>query len=157
MQTEVRKLLFRKFLLLIVYTLVYVYFMGFNWKIFTVSLNVDLGFGVVTFPPFIILFLLGFFIIGALSWVNYMTSLRKIIYELEQGAEVGQVRNQLFRTKVQEQLFDEKNINQLMKRMGIPEIQKKQEDLFLVLSDLNKKMDEKKEEINQPDNGQKDH
>jgi hypothetical protein len=157
MQTEVRKLLFRKFILLIVYTLVYIYFMGFNWKLFTVSLNVNLGFGAVTFPPFIILFLLGFFIIGALSWVNYMTSLRKIIYELEQGAEVGQVRNQLFRTKVQEQLFDEKNINQLMKKMGIPELRKKQEELFLVLSDLNKKLDEKKEEINQPDNGQKDH
>jgi hypothetical protein len=157
MQTEVRKLLFRKFLLLIVYTLVHVYFMGFNWKIFTVSLNVDLGFGVVTFPPFIILFLLGFFIIGALSWVNYMTSLRKIIYELEQGAEVGHVRKQLFRTKVQEHLFDEKNIKQLMKKMGIPEIQKKQEELFSVLSDLNKKLNEKKEEINQPDNSQKDH
>ncbi|MEA3477450.1 MAG: hypothetical protein U9R60_04670 [Bacteroidota bacterium] len=152
-----RKLLFKKFLLLIVYTLVYIYFLGFNWKVFTVSLNVNLGFGVVTFPPFIVLFLLGFFIIGALSWVNYMTSLRKIIYELEQGVEVGQVRNQLFRKKMQEQLFDEENINQLIKKMGILDLQKKQEELSLILSELNKKLDETKEGINQPDNSQKDH
>ena len=151
-----RKLLFRKFLLFILYTLVHIYFMGFNWKIFTLSLDVNLGFGVVNFPPFIVLFILGFFIIGALSWVNYITSLRKIIYELEQGAEMGQSRNQIFRTKLQEQLFDEKNIEQLKKKVGILEIGKKQEELFTMLSDPKKKPEKRNEEISQSDQSQKD-
>lgn len=142
MQTEVRKLLFRKFLLLFLYTLVHAYFIGFNWKVFIISLDVNLGFRMVTLPPFLILFLLGFIIIGALSWVNYMTNLRKIIYELEQGAENGKEKNQLFKRKVQEQLFDEKNVDLLVKKMGILEFGKKQEELFLLLSDLKKKLDE---------------
>lgn len=141
-----KKLLFRKSLPLILYTLVYIYFIGFNWKIFTVSLNVNLGFGMVKFPPFLILFFLGFIIIGALSWVSYVTNLRKIIFELEQGAEIGKMKDQLLRSKVQEQLVDEKNIALLMKRMGLPELREKQEELFRMLSDLKTNL-EKSEHI----------
>lgn len=145
-----KKLLFRKSLPLILYTLVYIYFIGFNWKIFTVSLNVNLGFGMVNFPPFIILFLLGFIIIGALSWLGYVTNLRKIIFELEQGAEIGKMKDQLLRSKVQEQLVDEKNIALLMKKMGLPELREKQEELFRMMSDLKNNL-EKSEHIK--DNG----
>lgn len=145
-----KKLLFRKSLPLILYTLVYIYFIGFNWKIFTVSLNVNLGFGMVNFPPFIILFLLGFIIIGALSWLDYVSNLRKIIFELEQGAEIGKMKDQLLRSKVQEQLVDEKNIALLMKKMGLPELREKQEELFRMMSDLKNNL-EKSEHIK--DNG----
>ncbi|MEA1896812.1 MAG: hypothetical protein U9N53_04025 [Bacteroidota bacterium] len=150
-----KKLLFRKSLPLILYTLVYIYFIGFNWEVFTVSLNMNLGFGMVKFPPFIILFLLGFIIIGTLIWVSYVTNLQKTIFELEQGAEIGKMKDQLLRSKVQEQLVDEKNVALLMKKMGLPEIQEKQGELFQMLSELKKKL-EKREHLNQTGTSQKD-
>jgi len=55
----IKNLLLKKFIPLFIYSFAYVYYMIFNWKVFVVSLNVNLGFGVVSVPPSIIFFLLG--------------------------------------------------------------------------------------------------
>ncbi|MFO7935302.1 MAG: hypothetical protein R6U78_14630 [Bacteroidales bacterium] len=139
-----RKLLFKNSILLIIYILVSVYFAIFNWQIFTVNLNVDLGFGVVTFPPFIMLFLLGFVIIGILSWMNYNSGLRRMIYELESGLEMGKMKERLTGGRVRELLTDDKNLELLKSRLGITEIRKKQEEITTILSDLKKAGQEQK-------------
>jgi len=142
---EVRTLILKKFALLIFYTLIHIYLLVFNWNTFILSLKVNLGFGVLKFPPFIVPFLVGFLIILALSWVNYMNSLRKIIAELEEGVQLGQDRNQLVRKKIKEHLTEEKSMEQLKNRMGIAEIQKKQEEMTRLLSALQAKLDKKDE------------
>ena len=139
-----RKLLFKNSILLIVYILVSAYFAIFNWQIFTVNLNVDLGFGVVTFPPFIMLFLLGFVIIGILSWMNYNSGLRRMIYELESGLEMGKMKERLTGGRVRELLTDDKNLELLKSRLGITDIRKKQEEITTILSDLKKAGQEQK-------------
>jgi hypothetical protein len=114
--------------------------MIFNWKIFTIILNVDLGFGVVKLPPFIILFLLGFFLIGILSWISYVSSLQKTIYELEQGVELGKMKDKLIQNKVREQLLNPSQIDELKKKMGIAELGKQQEELVKVVSELSSRL-----------------
>lgn len=110
--------------------------MIFNWGVFTISLNINLGPGSLQLPPFIILFLLGFIIIGILSWSNYVSNLQKIIYELEHGVELGKMRNKLVRNKFQEELMKDENIEALRKKLGIEALQQKQKSLLLRFSEL---------------------
>ncbi len=138
-----KKVLLKSTILLILYTLAYLYFAIFNWQIFIVKLNINLGFGVVEFPPFIVLFLLGFIIIGILSWTNYNIRLRKMIYELEHGVEMGKIKDKLVSTKVREYLLEEKNLDLLKDKMGIREIQKKQEELTKLITDIKDKPEQK--------------
>ena len=130
-----KKIIVKKFLLLIIYTIINIYFMIFNWKVFTISLNVNLGPGSIQLPPFVILFLFGFVIIGILSWTNYVQNLQKIIYELEHGVELSKIREKLVRNKLQEQLMDEKNIEILRKKLGIDDIYRQQESLAKLISE----------------------
>ncbi len=153
--TDVKNLLLRKSLLLILYTLVYVYFMVFNWAVFTISLNINLGFGTVQLPPFIILFALGFIIIGVQSWVSYISSLQKIIFELQQGVEVGKMKDRLVKDKLKEMLTEEKNLEVLKREIGMEDLNKKQEELVRMLSELKSKF-EQSEEISRTDQSQTD-
>jgi hypothetical protein len=133
---KMKKLILRKFLLLILYTLIYLYFTLFNWEIFTVSLKINLGFAVVGIPPFIILFLLGFIIIGILSWVSYVSHLQKLIYELEHGIETREKKDIRIKEKVKAQLLTEENIKLLKEKTGIREIASRQEKLIAMMDEL---------------------
>jgi len=138
-----KNLLLKNSILLILYVLISAYLAIFNWKIFTVSLNIKLGLGEVSFPPFLGLFLLGFIIIAILSWMNYSTSLRKMIYELEHGVEIGKMKDKLAGSRVKDVLLDDRNLELLKSRMGIQELRKQQEEMTKILSEL-KKAQEKK-------------
>lgn len=139
---NMKKIILKKFLLLILYTVINIYFMIFNWKVFTLSLNVNLGPGSVRLPPFLILFLLGFIIIGILSWSNYVQNLQKIIYELEHGVELGKMRNKMISDKLQEQLADDKNLEVLRNKLGIADIQQQQESMTKLIQELQRNSDE---------------
>lgn len=138
-----KKVLFKSSILLILFTLASLYFAIFNWQIFIVRLNINLGFGVVKFPPFVFLFLISFLIMAILSWSNYMTRLRKMIYELEYGVEMGKVKEILTHKRIKELLIEEKNIDLLREKMGIEEIRKKQEELKKLIHELREKPEEK--------------
>ena len=92
---KMKFLLLRKFLWLILFTLIHVYFLVFNWELFKVMLNIDLGFGVIRLPPFVILFLTGFIIIGIQCWVSYLNNLRRIIYGLKRELETNKKERKL--------------------------------------------------------------
>jgi hypothetical protein len=77
-------LLFRKFIWVILFSLVHLWFMVFNWQLFITMLNVNLGVGVVRLPPFVVLFLTGFVILVIQSWTGYVSKLHRIIHELEE-------------------------------------------------------------------------
>jgi hypothetical protein len=140
-----RKKILKHSILLILYTLINLYFAIFNWQVFIVKLNIDLGFAVLNLPPFIVLFLLGFILIGILSWMHYMTSLQKLIYELEQGVEAGKLRDRLVKSKVKEWLLDEKHVEMLVDRLGIRDLRRNQEDLQKLLAEINQKVQSQKD------------
>lgn len=129
-------LMLKKSLLLIFYTLIHLYFMVFNWDLFTLNQQINLGFVTVSLPPFIVLFLLGFIFIVALTWINYILSLKKIIYELENGLEQSRMKDKLVMRKVKELVMKEENLDLLKDKMGIAELKSKQEELIQMMSDL---------------------
>ena len=134
-----RRLFIKSTLLLLLYTLVNLYFAAFNWKIFSVKLNIDLGFTIVEFPPFIALFLAGFLLIGILSWINYTIRVRKLILDLEQGVEIGRLKDRLMDKKIRNLVFDENTLKILKEKMGIKELFEKTEELTRLVSELGQK------------------
>jgi len=134
-----KKIIIKSIILLILYILFIFYFAVFNWQVFTVKLNVNLGFGILEFPPFIILSVIGLIIISILSWSNYNIRLRKMIYELEHGMEMGKIREKLSSGKIKEALTDDKILDQLKDKLGIREILKIQEKHSQILKSLQEK------------------
>ena len=122
------------------YIIIYVYFMIFNWKIFTLKLDINLGLAQVQLPPFIILFLLGLTFLIILTWISYITNLQKIIYDLEQGKN-EKMSDKIVINKVKEQFKDHENIETLKTRLGISEIRSKQDELIAMISNLQKDLD----------------
>lgn len=136
-----KKLLLKKSLLLILYTLVQLYLMVFNWKLFTLKQSINLGFVTVSLPPFVVISLVGFIIIVALTWVNYILSLKKIIYELESGLEHSRMQDKQVMKKVRELVTKEENVDLLKDKLGIAEIRTKQEELMQMMTDLKKHLE----------------
>ena len=135
-----RKLILKSSLILILYTLVNLYFAVFNWKIFSVRLNVDFGFTIWEIPPFVILFLTGFLLIAILSWVNYNIRLRKMILDLEQGLEIGKLKDKFIDKQFRNLLFDENNLTVLSEKLGIREIKDNTEVLSKQFIELSQKI-----------------
>lgn len=119
----------RSSIVLALYTLVNLYFAVFNWRVFTARLNIDLGFAVLEIPPFVTLFLAGFVLIGILSWINYNIRLRKMILDLEQGVEIGKLKNRLVDRQFRDLLYDGKTLTVLKDRLGIQDLQSNLQDL----------------------------
>jgi hypothetical protein len=135
-----KKIIIKSSIILLFYTLINVYFAVFNWKIFSVKLNVDLGFAVLEIPPFVILFLAGFILIAIISWINYSLRLRKLIHGLEQGAEIGKLKNKLIEKQLRDLLFDEKTLTILSEKLGIRDVQSKTEVLARQITELSQKI-----------------
>lgn len=138
-----KRLMLKKSILLIFYALIHLYFMVFNWDLFTLNQQINLGFGTVSLPPFIILFLLGFIFIVVLTWINYILSLKKIIYELENGLEQSRMKDKLVMRKVKELVMKEENLDLLKDKMGIAELKSKQEELIQMMADLKTNLENK--------------
>ena len=105
-------LFIRKFLWLILFTLVHLWFMGFNWKLFITMLNVNLGVGgVVRLPPFVVLFLIGFVILAIQSWTGYVNKLHRIIHDLQEELK-GKKKDQQS-SRSDEPGVDSKNVTEM--------------------------------------------
>ena len=63
-----------------IYLVLSLYFAILNWDVFIITINTNLGFAVVKTPPFLLLFLLGLFIIAIQSNFSYI---RETSHELE--------------------------------------------------------------------------
>jgi hypothetical protein len=74
-----------------------------------------------------------------------MTSLQKMIYELEQGVEIGKMKDKLVKNRVKELLLDEKNLTLLEEKMGIRDIRKNQEEVMKLLAEINQKVRNQKD------------
>jgi hypothetical protein len=139
----VKKVIFKSTFWLILFILANLYFAVFNWQIFTVKLNINFGFAVAEIPVFIVLFLLGFIFLGILSWANYNIRLQKMIYELEQGVEIGRLKDKLDNKKIQKLIFEENNLKLLNEKLGVGEILKKQEEIMRLVSGLKENQKDK--------------
>ncbi|RMG85751.1 MAG: hypothetical protein D6714_05410 [Bacteroidetes bacterium] len=76
------------FALIFIYAAVHIYVAALNWEVFKTVLNMDLGFGTVSMPPFIVLFVLGLLIMLAMWFFEYRKDLKTYILFLEKEARI---------------------------------------------------------------------
>jgi hypothetical protein len=131
-----KKLLLKKSIWLILFILVQLYFMVFNWKLFTLNQEISTGFGTISIPPYMVLSLLALAIIGALTWISYIQGLKKIIYELESGLEQSSMKDKQVMKRFRELVTNEENVHLLKEKLGIAEIRNRQEELVQLMADL---------------------
>ena len=137
MHNKMKKLLLKKSWALILYTLLYLYFMVFNWKVFMIKLSINLGPAQVQLPPFILFFIAGLILLTILTWINYIAHLQKMVNDLKKG-ESEKVSDKMLINKVKEQLKDQENVETFQTRLGISEIRQKQDELLRIISSLQK-------------------
>ena len=77
--------------LVIFYFLFNIYLLIFNWDVFTVSLAIDYGFGIVNAPPIIIMMLLGTTILVLIWLTDYTKDLRSEVSILKKDEEINRL------------------------------------------------------------------
>ncbi|MGB2958177.1 MAG: hypothetical protein WBG01_02910 [Bacteroidota bacterium] len=74
--------------------LVMVYFAIFNWSVFTVSLNVSLGFGLVAVPLVAAVFLVGLFFLGLQTGLTYFIGSRRNLERTLKESQIGALKKE---------------------------------------------------------------
>lgn len=100
-------------ILVILFLFVNLYLLAFNWSVFTVSLNLNYGFGVLNVPPFIFTMIFNFIIIGIIWFTGYTKDLRSENSLLKKEDEIhrlkeskGSVSNDSSLIEMQKQLSE---------------------------------------------------
>ena len=102
-----------------IYLVLSLYFAILNWDVFIITINTNLGFAVVKTPPFLLLFLLGLFIIAIQSNFSYIRetsheveNLQKIIEleKLKKDNEINEFKASVLDSQTQ---TSERNIQKL--------------------------------------------
>ncbi|PQJ77259.1 hypothetical protein [Polaribacter glomeratus] len=92
-----------KYIIIFIYLAVNVLLFIFNIDLFTTFLDFDLGFGIISTLPLVILQVFGFIILGVyMIWDKMkdlkrevlITKLQKQIIELQKNAEIQQLKNE---------------------------------------------------------------
>ena len=66
---------------LIIWIVIWAYLAAFNWEVFAVALNINLGFAVITGYPFLFYFIVGIILFIALRYIAQYLSERQRSYE----------------------------------------------------------------------------
>jgi len=115
-------------ILLGVWIFSWVYFALFNWDIFVVPLNINIGFGIINSYPFVIFFFIGLAIIIAIRYLlQYSRMLRRIevkqkndtIKMQEKDIEILQLKEMLYKMQAEEQDKKSGNLNELHQKLDI--------------------------------------
>lgn len=75
-------------LFLVIYFVISIYFAIFNWEVFIIAINVNLGFALLNIPPFIIIFLIGLILLGGISMIGYVTEVKHEIEILKKNSQI---------------------------------------------------------------------
>lgn len=75
-----------------VYLVLFLYFAIFNWDVFIITINTDLGFAVVQTPPFLLLFLIGLLIIAVQSNFTYIQETKHEVKDLQRNIELERLK-----------------------------------------------------------------
>ena len=75
-----------------IYLVLSLYFAMFNWDIFIITINTNLGFAVVKTPPFLLLFLIGLFIIAIQSNFSYIRETSHEVENLQRVIELEKLK-----------------------------------------------------------------
>lgn len=112
---------------IIIWIVIWAYFAAFNWEVFAVAININLGFTVITGYPFIFYFVAGIILFIALRYIAQYLSERQRAYErhLEhkiamQGKdiEILQLKEVLFNMQTKEHNQNVESMNTLNEKLN---------------------------------------
>ena len=112
---------------LIIWIVIWAYFAAFNWEVFAVALNTNLGFTVITGYPFLFYFIVGIILFIVLRYIAQYLSERQKTYErhLEhkiamQGKdiEILQLKEVLFNMQTKEHNQNVESMNTLNEKLN---------------------------------------
>ncbi len=96
-------------ILLIIWIVAWGYFMLFNWDIFVVKLNINLGLGIINNRPFVLFFVLGMLIILSIRYMlQYSRMLRRIEVK-EKNTKIAMQEKDIEILKLKEMLYKEQS------------------------------------------------
>lgn len=75
-----------------IYLVLSLYFAIFNWDVFIVTINTNLGFTVVKTPPFLLLFIVGLFVTALQSNFTYIRETRHEVSYLYKSIELEKLK-----------------------------------------------------------------
>ena len=70
---------------IIVWVLIWLYFLVFNWKVFSINLDTNLGFTVVGGYPFIFFFIIGLLFLILIKYFDHLIEMKRL--NIEKGME----------------------------------------------------------------------
>jgi len=135
--------------IILIWTFLWFYFLVFNWDVFVVKLNTNLGFTVVKGLPFVFFFVVGLLFLFIIRYSQHLSEIKNrgieadyknTILLLEKDIEVLKLKETLFKMQSEEMSQNSGALQSLQKR----------------LDEISNKMDEEREEKSAPGNEKKD-
>ncbi|MEX0982962.1 MAG: hypothetical protein WDZ47_12845 [Bacteroidales bacterium] len=124
---------------ILVYLIIWIYYAGFNWDVFSIKLNTNAGFSVIGGYPFIFFLLLG---LAALLLLRYFVYINKVNTEKKES-------NSSHRIAIMEKDIELLKMKEVLFKMQTAEMDKNSSHLSALhekLDSLSNQMSEKREE-----------
>lgn len=122
---------------IILWLVIWVYYLGFNWDVFSINLKTDLGFAVIGAYPFIFFSVLGLVLMGLIKYIEQTMAMRSMgrnkdmenkITLLEKDIEILRLKETLFKMQSEELSRNNANLNALHQRLDEISSQIEQEE-----------------------------
>jgi hypothetical protein len=91
--------------ILIFWIFLWVYYLAFNWSVFSVELRTNLGFAVVSSHPFLFFSVLGLILLIALKYIHHIISIQQRNVELKHENETRLLKKDIEILQLKEVLF----------------------------------------------------
>lgn len=92
-------------ILLVTWLFIWIYYLAFNWAVFSIELNINLGFAVISGYPFVFFFLLGLIALIFIKYSFHFTALKQVSKEKEEQNEKTLLEKDIEILKLKEVLF----------------------------------------------------
>ncbi len=111
---------------IILWLVIWIYYLGFNWDVFSINLKTDIGFAVIGAYPFIFFFVLGLVLMALIKYIEQTMAMRSMgrnkdmenkIALLEKDIEILRLKETLFKMQSEELSRNNANLNALHQRL----------------------------------------
>ncbi len=111
---------------IILWLVIWIYYLGFNWDVFSINLKTDIGFAVIGTYPFIFFFVLGLVLMALIKYIEQTMAMRSMgrnkdmenkIALLEKDIELLRLKETLFKMQSEELSRNNANLNALHQRL----------------------------------------
>ncbi|MDZ7739543.1 MAG: hypothetical protein U5K32_10885 [Bacteroidales bacterium] len=111
---------------IIIWLVIWIYYLGFNWDVFSINLKTDLGFAVIGAYPFIFFSVLGIVLMALIKYVEQTMAMKSLgrdkdmehkIALLEKDIELLRLKETLFKMQSEDLSRNNANLNALHQRL----------------------------------------